>query len=118
MTQKEKIEMLKPAITFLYEKEGRSKNYISKLLEIDRVLLTKYINNTWELTEANSKRLKPSSKKFLNKNRQLIKSRLDKNVSPKSIAKELGANTNFLLKVISTDKVLLLALKSYEKRVI
>ena len=36
MTQKEKIEMLKETITFLYEKEGRSKSYISRLLCVDR----------------------------------------------------------------------------------
>ena len=64
MTQKEKIEMLKETITFLYEKEGRSKSYISRLLCVDRKTLV-YKINEWSLIKANISYMKPSTLKFL-----------------------------------------------------
>ena len=39
MTNSEKAELLKDTIYQLYSKEGRSKSYISRLLEIDRKIL-------------------------------------------------------------------------------
>ena len=72
MTQKEKIEMLKETITFLYEKEGRSKSYISRLLCVDRKTLV-YKINEWGLIKANISYMKPSTLKFLNRNKQLNK---------------------------------------------
>ena len=39
----DKIIRLKNTISILYEKEGRSKSYISRLLELDRKLLINQI---------------------------------------------------------------------------
>lgn len=64
MTQIEKIEILKETITQLYEKEGRSKLYISDLLKINRKSLTQKINE-WELVKADKRHLNPSNKNFL-----------------------------------------------------
>lgn len=36
MTQKDKIELLKDTIAYLYEKEGRSISYISRVLQLNR----------------------------------------------------------------------------------
>ena len=45
MTQREKIFMLKSTIKYLFEKEGRSKSYISRVLEVDRKTLSQIMNN-------------------------------------------------------------------------
>ena len=115
MTQKDKIEVLKTTILFLYEKEGRSKSYISKLLEVDRKVLTEMINE-WGLVQANIPRLTPSNQKFLNKHRNLIKSRLDDGISQIKIAKELGVSRDYLRNIISKDSVLTKANQDYINR--
>lgn len=115
MTQKEKIELLKTTIIFLYEKEGRSKSYISRLLEVDRKTLI-YMINEWELTQGNVKYLSPSNQKFANKNRNLIKSRLDNNVCHRDISKELGVGIDYLKNIIYKDAVLSKANKDYVNR--
>ena len=76
MTNREKIDLLKSTIEFLYTKEGRPKSYIARLLEVDRKVLTGIINE-WGLIQANTYHLTPSNKKFINKHKQLIKSRLE-----------------------------------------
>lgn len=118
MTNREKIEMLKSAIEQLYTNEGRSKSYIARLLDVDRKMLTNIINNEWNLEKNNSIRhLKPSNEKFLNKNRDLIKSRLDKDVPMTEIAKELGVKDTYLSQtIIVADETLTKALKDKEKR--
>lgn len=115
MTQRDKIEILKTTISFLYEKEGRSKSYISRLLEIDRKILTEMINE-WGLVQANISRLTPSNQKFLNKHRNLIKSRLDDDISQIKIAKELGVGRDYLRNIISKDSVLTKANHDYINR--
>lgn len=116
MTQREKIEMLKSTIIFLYEKEGRSKSYISKLLEVDRKTLTNLIKE-WGLVQANIKRLTPSNQKFANKNRQLIKSRLDNDISQIKIAEELGVTRDYLRNIIEKDDILNKANQDYINRI-
>lgn len=103
MTQKEKIEMLKDTIIKLYEQEGRSKSYISRLLSIDRKTLT-YKIQEWDLKQKKVHRLTPSNQKFANKHRQLIKSRLDNNVAQTEIAKELGVTIDYLSNIIRRDE--------------
>ena len=115
MTQEEKIESLKTTIVFLYEKEGRSKSYISRLLEIDRKTLINSINK-WGLIQANIKRLSPSNQKFANKHRLFIKSKLDNNISHNNIAKELGVTRDYLINIIYKDDVLNKANKDYINR--
>lgn len=115
MTQKEKIELLKSTIKFLYEKEGRSKSYISRLLEVDRKTLMHKINE-WGLEKANISYLSPSNQKFANKNRTLIKSKLDKNFTHLEIANELGVSRDYLKNIIYKDNVLKKANDEYINR--
>lgn len=89
MNDLEKAEMLKNTIYDLYSKEGRSKSYISRLLEISRHTVSAKIKE-WNLPEPETaNHITKSTEKFINRNRQLIKSRLDNNVSISNIAKEL-----------------------------
>ena len=118
ITQKEKIEMLKNTIVKLYEKEGRSKSYISRLLEVDRKTLSNIINYKWKLKQAKVRYMKPSNKKFLNRNKNKIKSLLDKDVEINDIAKELGVDRHYLRRtIIYQDEVLSKALEDFHKRV-
>lgn len=116
MTQKEKITLLKSTIMFMYEKEGRSKSYISRVLEVDRKTLIGMINE-WGLVQANVSRLTPSNQKFANKHRQLIKSRLDNNISQIKIAEELGVGRDYLRNIIVKDEVLNKANQDYTHRI-
>ena len=113
-----KYEMLKDAIYQLYSKEGRSKSYISRLLCLNRKTLITYINDVWKLPKAKPHRyMKPSTQKFLNKNKQLIKARLDRDVTLVDIAKELGCTLSLLNTVISYDSVLKQAKDDYVNRI-
>ena len=47
-----KYEMLKDTIFQLYSKEGRTKSYISRLLNLNRKTLIQYINDIWKLPKA------------------------------------------------------------------
>lgn len=115
MSNSEKIRLLKSTIEHLYCKEGRSKSYISKLLDVDRSRLKDVIDDEWKLKQANTTYLTPSNQKFLNKNRQLIKSRLDKDFDLKDIASELKVSSQYLSRTImSKDDVLT---KSYEDKI-
>lgn len=118
MTQKEKIILLKDTIKFLYEKEGRSKSYISKLLNVDRKTLSNTMNYDWKLTQANVRYMRPSNKKFLNKHQALIKSRLDRDVSIADICKELNVSRDFLVRtIINQSDVLKTSLSHYHARI-
>lgn len=116
MTQREKIEILKSTIIFLYEKEGRSKVYISKLLEVDRKTLT-YAIKDWGLVQANVYRMKPSNQKFANKNRSFIKSRIDKDIPRTKIAEELNVTCHYLTNIIEHDEVLKKSNDDYLNRI-
>lgn len=105
MTQKEKIQTLKGTIEKLYCKEGRSKAYIARLLEVDRKTLSTFITN-WNLVQANVSYMSPSNQKFINKNRQLIKSRLDQDIAVTKIAAELNVGVDYLKKLIQKDDIL------------
>ena len=105
MTHLEKIKTLESTIRFLYCKEGRSKSYIARLLEVDRKVLSIYINSL-NLVKANVSYMTPSKQKFLNKNKQLIKSRLENDITIVDIAKELGVSRDFLSRLIHKDEQL------------
>lgn len=115
MTQKEKIEMLKETITFLYEKEGRSKSYISRLLCVDRKTLV-YKINEWSLIKANISYMKPSTLKFLNRNKQLILSRLNSDINVTDISKELGVSREIVYNIIEKDTDLNECYEQYKNR--
>lgn len=117
MTSFEKAELLKSTISRLYSKEGRTISYISRLLEINRKTLGTKIKE-WELPLAEPRRyLKPSNQKFLNRTRNLIKSRIDKDVPLQSIAKELNVSRDFLYRtIIPNDDVLKKAYADFNNR--
>lgn len=113
-----RYEMLKNAIFQLYSKEGRSKSYISRLLELNRKTLTEYINDVWKFPKAEPHRyMNPSTKKFYNKNKQRIKARLDSDVSVMDIAKELGCSVSLLNTLFGYDEVLRKAKDDYVNRI-
>ena len=113
----EKIELLKDTITQLYSKEGRSKTYISKLLNVNRNKLVDKINE-WNLPEPETKHyLRPSTQKFINKHKTHIKACLDKDISVFQIAKELGVTNDFLQRtIIPADEILVKAKQDYINR--
>lgn len=117
MNAEEKLEMLKSTIKQLYSKEGRSKSYISKLLSVNRQKLSKKIAE-WNLPEAEPRRhLTPSNQKFLNKHKNLIKSRLDNDTTITRIADELGVSRDYLQKtIIPADDILSQAKNDYITR--
>lgn len=113
-----KYIMLKDTIYQLYSKEGRTKSYISRLLNLNRKNLTEYINNIWKFPKAEGKRhMTPSVEKFYKKNKQLIKARLDDDVPVKEIAKELGCTVSRLRTVFYYDDVLKKSLEDYNNRI-
>jgi predicted DNA-binding protein YlxM (UPF0122 family) len=113
----EKAELMKNSITQLYSKEGRSISYISRLLEINRKTISNKIKE-WNLPEPEPARhLNPSTIKFINRNRTLIKSRLDKDVPITEIAEELGVSRGLIQKVaVVCDPVLKKAHDDYIAR--
>lgn len=113
-----KYEMLKNTIYQLYSKEGRTKSYIARLLELNRKTLIMYINDIWKLPKAEPHRyMNPSTEKFYNKNKQLIKSRLDNDVSLADIAKELHCSKETFRTIFYYDKVLEKAKNDYVSRI-
>lgn len=116
MNQNDKCEMLRKTIERLYSKEGRSKSYISDLLGLNRKTLSKKINE-WSLPIAEPRRhASPSTQKFINKNRQFIKSRLDCDVSITAIAKELKCDRKTIQLAFTYDDVLNKAYTDYTNR--
>ena len=104
MNSSEKCEMLKDTIYQLYSKEGRSKVYISRLLQIDRKILT-YKIKEWNLPEPEPIRyMKPSTKKFLNSNKEFIISQLKKDQSLESIASSLNCTRDKLKTLLLYDE--------------
>ena len=117
MTTEEKAEMLKSTISHLYSKEGRSISYISRLLDINRRTISAKIKE-WGIPEPEPmKYIKSSTQKFINKNRNLIKSRLDNDIPMTEIAEELGIQRCTLQRTyINNDEVLKKAHDDYIKR--
>lgn len=114
MTHAEKIEGLREEVTFLFEKEGRSRRYIAQLFNVKQDVVGHYVR-MWELKEP-KKGIKPSDKKFINKHKLLIKSRLDNNIAVRSIAKELCVADHFLHRIIDLDDVLRKAKEDFTNR--
>lgn len=89
MSHKEKAELLRETIRFLYEKEGRNFSYIGRLLEIPREIISAQIKE-WGFVKANVRHAKPSTRKALNKNKKKIISMLNKDIDASKIEEELG----------------------------
>ena len=115
MKQLDKIKELKNTIQFLYEKEGRSINYISKLLEVDRKLLSQQIKE-YKFVQANRHKLTPSNQKFVNKHRNHIIKKLNENVCVSKIASELKITRDKLYYLIDRDEKLKEAKSEYDAR--
>ena len=115
MTSKEKAEEYKSVITKLYSIEGRTISYISRLLDINRTTVSKKINE-WKLEQAQKQHITPSKQKFINKNRQLIVSRFNNNVTVAKIAEELKINRRELYKLIDLDKAIKKAYTNFSNR--
>lgn len=95
MTNKEKAALLKDTISQLYEKEGRSYSYISRLLKIDRKALTDFIKEQ-KMEKANCSYLTPSNQKFANRNKDFIIACYTKGYTDKDIAKQLNVAVDYL----------------------
>ena len=117
MNSMEKAESLKDAIYQLYVNEGRSKSYISRLFSINRKTLGEKIRD-WDFPEPNHIRhANPSTEKFIKKNRNLIKARLDADVTVTDIAKELGVDRSQMRSVFYYDEVLRKANEDRKNRI-
>jgi hypothetical protein len=116
MTQKEKVELLKDSIVYLFEKEGRSKSYISRVLQIDRKTLSITMNQ-WGLVKADKRHFTPSKEKFLNAHKKEIIDMLDSDIPETEIAKKLNISVDSLRKTyIYNNKELLFHVNMYNKR--
>lgn len=104
MTQKEKISGLKNEISFLFEKEGRSRRYIAKLFGVKPEIISYFVKE-WDLKEP-PKSMKPSDVKFINRHKELIKSRLDNNTPLKTVARELGVKDYYLNRLVENVPLL------------
>lgn len=113
MTQKEKIAILKDTIYELYSKEGRSKSYIAKLLKVNRKELSIAITD-WKYEQANVSYLTPSNKKFANKHKDFIISKLNNNVPITKIAEELNVSRYFLSNIIEKTHDIKVAKDKYD----
>ena len=116
MTRMEKIDLLRDTITYLYEKEGRSKSYISRVLVVNRQMLGQAVNE-WGLVKADGRHLTPSNQKFLNRNRKTIIDMLDSDRPLTEIAQTVGKSRDSLTRTfIKNDKELLHHYNESKKR--
>ena len=104
MNNNEKCELLKDTIYQLYVNEGRSKSYISRLLNINRETLGNKINHEWDFPLPNKVwHLTPSKEKFLNENKEKMISLLNQDISITDVATELNLNYETLHRYIQYD---------------
>lgn len=116
MTQSEKIAQLRPAISRLYEKEGRSVSYIARLFDVDRSNLSKRVR-AWGMVQANVSYLTPSNRKFANRHRQKILSMFRNDVSESEIARTLDVGRDYLRNIVEKTPELRQARQEYIDRV-
>lgn len=102
MKQEEKINSYKDIIIKLYSIEGRNKSYIARLLNVNRSKLTQMINN-WNIEKAQKYHMKPSTEKFLNKNKQFILSKINEGYLNTAIAKTLQVPISLITTVVKND---------------
>lgn len=102
MTNKEKIEINKETIRKLYCEEGRTKSYISRLLEIDRKTLSVFMNNQdWK--QAHVKRLCKSTEKFYKEHKLQILKLLTQEKTIHYIAGQLGVGDTVIRTIVDYD---------------
>jgi len=101
------IELLKDTIEQLYTNEGKSLIYISQLLKINRKKMSYYIKQVWKLDPPKTAKLKPSQFKQLNKQKEYIRSCLERDVPIYEIVKNVNISKQGLVDgYILQDKTL------------
>lgn len=115
MTQLEKINSLEEVIRNLYEKEGRTISYISRITNTDRSTLSKQIRK-WGLVKAQVRHNTPSTQKFLNKYSELIIARLNSDVTMADIAREIGVPRDRFWYIVKNDPKLSKAKEEHDNR--
>lgn len=101
------------AIKQLYENENRSIAYIAKLFNVEPSDVSEYIKQ--EQLEPKNIKIKPSTQKFINKNKQFILNELKNGESVTNIAKKLNTTHRILSNAIQKDTQLKKA-NEYAKR--
>ena len=116
MKNTEKAELLKSTIEHLYSKEGRSISYISRLLEINRKVLSSKIHE-WNLPVAPHIRyMKPSTRKCMNRNKLFIISQLNNDVTIKNICETIKIDKKLIKLFADNDKEIKTAYDNYITR--
>lgn len=106
MTHREKAEILKDTIQYLFEKEGRTKTYIARVLQINEKVLYEKIDE-WSFIKADKRHFTPSKEKFLNKHKKEIIDMLNSDITLVDIAKFLDISVDSLVSTyIKNDKEL------------
>lgn len=89
------------AIKQLYENENRSIAYIAKLFNVEPSDISEYIKQ--EQLKPKNIKIKPSTQKFINKNKQFILNELNNGESVKTIAEKLHTTHRILSNAIQKD---------------
>lgn len=113
MNAYEKGTMLKSAIFQLYENEGRSISYISKLLGINRQTLSHLIKE-WDFHQNNQDKRK--IQEFLAQYKEFIIARVKDGWTQRQIYTECKVGRLFFLKVIDFDEDIQNAIKNHSYR--
>lgn len=95
MTDYEKLEMLKDTVSQLYEKEGRSFSYISRLLKVDRRQVSKFTRDN-NMEKANCHYMSKSNQKFAARHKQFIISCYHQGMTDTEIANKLGVKVHLI----------------------
>lgn len=95
MTVKEKIELNKDAIEYLYCKRGESISSISSNIKVNRKELSKAIKE-WGFIQKKTYKMSPKIRKFISQNKDFIISRMNECMSDAEIAKLLNVSVDFL----------------------
>ena len=110
-----KLEELKSAIKQLYENEGKSISYIAKLFDLNRSELSNQLE-IWDFIRGKQQYIKPSRRKYLNKNKQIIINMLKENKSLEEISNNINSDKIELKSYIFSDKQLNQLYKEYLSR--
>lgn len=119
ITSREKCRMLKDTIYQLYVNEGRSKVYISKLLQVNRKVLSEEIESFGFVQKHQFRDVKPSTKKYINRNKDKILKWLNEDeLSLSEMARQLNIERRALVRtIIKHDKDLYKAYTNQKQRI-
>ena len=89
------LKTIHVAIKQLYENENRSIAYIAKLFNVEPSDISEYIKQ--EQLKPKNIKIKPSTQKFINKNKQFILNELNNGESVKTIAEKLHHDPSYFI---------------------